>query len=576
MAASSHTIDLGAEPSLEHLPESWEQMSEVSRHGWIQSWHEQNRGQCLCPHCFAINTPQYIQQVRGKRFRFVDNACTCKSCYEVFCLNCGDKLHQRAAAAGLIGQILYHEECGRTPSWLEAQRAEVGLWEGDARVQQPPRAESEPGTSTATVPHGAATAGDGAGSSRPSKDNGDVKKGEEAGERDGRGEDTAESEAEIEAEQGETTEEEQDEPRLGEEDAVLDPAGTSEQPSAPDAEAAAEVQAASSNASGTSQPPGPSVSQREVADLTGSGSLTGGVVKEEPAGQSSGARRSHRKQAEEQSRMQELNRAIRATPTRIFVELNCGEGSLSKQVVLEPGWVAKLIDRNNVVKWTDDFQPGEKATFLQLDIDTISDERWREIAGCASWIHAAPSCTSYGWQTQGNEMRHLNPGGRGSTPEADAADEHVKKILHLLCVARDVNPETLLSLENPNATIGLTDAIKYAKRRLVFRYEDTLNYCMHDPQAPWKSSVLYHDCEPLHEEYKDGKCVCKQDAQSKQWTCGAVGKHTTTVAGMTPQEAAAYPEKVAAKWAKCFAKEAKRRSHIRAANAAAPSQWLSF
>jgi len=710
MAGTSQAIDLEEEPSLEHLPGDWEQLSETSRHGWILSWHEKNRGKRLCPHCLAINAPQYVQQMRGKRSRLVDNAYNCKCCLQPFCLNCGDKLRRRAAAGWYT--IVYHAECGRTPSWLEAHRGEVGLSESDERVQQPPRASSAPGTSAAAVPHGTASAGDGV-VALPS--------GEVGGEGEGG------DEAEIEAEQGETTDEDEThsegDDALGSDEAEplvplpgLEPAGASEQPTEPDAEVAAEpVQEASnaaalvvvpansfqppqptqpaeahelsapdaptvergdepngaagaaaraaaegvraavtaagtglsvdvmatisaaaaaaaaaaimsssaapapapapapsattagaepqeagpssppaefeadlpdtpaltdagpeaSGAGGSLQPSGPRVTQREVADLTGGGPLTGSVVKEEPVGSSSGARRSSRNQAAEQGRMQDLNREVRATPTRVFVELNCGEGSLSKQVVLEPGWVAKLIDRNNVVKWTDDFQPGEKATFLQLDIDTISDERWREIAGCASWIHAAPSCTTYGWQTQGNEMRHLNPGGRGSTPEADAADKHVRKILHLFLVARNLNPEILLSLENPNATIGMTDAIKFAMRNSVFRYEDTLNYCMHDSQAPWKSSVLYHDCEPLHDEYKDGKCVCEQNPQSKKWRCGAIGRHPKTVAGMTPQEAAAYPEKVAVFWAKYFVPEAKKRIHQRAANAAAPSQWLS-
>ena len=49
MAGTSQAIDLDEEPSLEHLPGDWEQLSEASRHGWILSWHEQNRGKRLCP-----------------------------------------------------------------------------------------------------------------------------------------------------------------------------------------------------------------------------------------------------------------------------------------------------------------------------------------------------------------------------------------------------------------------------------------------------------------------------------------------------------------------------------------------
>ena len=128
-------IDLTGNPGLpRHMPAEWASMGEEEKQVWIYDWHhkQSNRGQRLCPECFAQQAVKYIQkQLRNGRSQFTCNSITCRSCFAEYCLNCG-KTKGAGRGSG------YHHECGRQPSWLTGLEGVQYLVEDDPRVQQPP------------------------------------------------------------------------------------------------------------------------------------------------------------------------------------------------------------------------------------------------------------------------------------------------------------------------------------------------------------------------------------------------------------------------------------------------------
>lgn len=130
----------------------------------------------------------------------------------------------------------------------------------------------------------------------------------------------------------------------------------------------------------------------------------------------------------------------------------------------------------------------------------------------------------------------------GHSEEAEAANQMIKDMIFVLKYYKDLNPDTLFVIENPDCYLQHTNCAKEFKEKLGLEMR-TVSYCMLSPlyggseKLPQKHTCIWTNSKNLLHVCRDNALKCKNDCHAR----GGNGRHLVQVQGKDDRYAR-YPE----------------------------------
>ena len=267
----------------------------------------------------------------------------------------------------------------------------------------------------------------------------------------------------------------------------------------------------------------------------------------------------------------------------VVVELHAGTSRFSKAARTRWGCRVRMVDIQDVVEWSDDFERTDKCIkFVQADINEMDELEILELLDGAHVLWAAPTCARFSNQTEAQEQHHgyKAPGheGEGSTPRGKQSDAHVLKILKILKIAKDHCPGIQIVIENPDAGLPLLHTGRQLAPQLGLKML-VINYCALHDDYPYKRTVLLTNCKMMIDAYKNGKRKCSNSCSCSWARDRDIHKERTDgykhkVLPKDTVEAAAYPPKWAEEFAYFLIYDARKKIVEARAREAGGLQWV--